>query len=111
MPCDCNECGKAFSAQHPLAGNQSTPTAEKPLSVKNVGSSLDLIQASKYIIEVIMVRISLSKDNAERLREMAGNVTHSIEFTAVQNPSHEYNMGRSLDMVQSLEEIREFIPA
>ncbi|XP_007118648.1 oocyte zinc finger protein XlCOF22-like [Physeter macrocephalus] len=54
VPCDCDECGKAFRAQHPLAGNQSTPTAEKPLSVKNVGSSLDLTQASKYITEVIM---------------------------------------------------------
>ena len=45
------------------------------------------------------------------LRETAGNVTLSKEFTEVQNPSHEYYMGRSLDMVQSLEEIRVFILA
>ena len=62
-----DEYGKAFSAQHPPAGNQSIHTAEKPCSVKNVGRSLDLIQAPKYIKEVIMVRKPLSKDNAERL--------------------------------------------
>lgn len=63
-----DEYGKACSAQHPLAGNQRIHTAEKPYSVKNVGSSLDLIQAPKYIKEVIMVRKPLSKDNAERLK-------------------------------------------
>ena len=36
--------------------------------MKNVGSSLDLIQTPKYIKEVIMVRKPLSKDNAERLK-------------------------------------------
>lgn len=47
-----------------------------PLNVINTGNSLDLTQASKYITEFIMVRNSLNKNNAEGLKEMAGNITH-----------------------------------
>lgn len=59
-----------------------------PLNVINVGSSLDLTQASQYITEFIMVRNSLNKNNAEAI-EIPDNVIHIIDFTAVQNPSNE----------------------